>query len=34
MTGMIFGDPPAFDDVLARVAVLEERLNDTVGRSS
>jgi hypothetical protein len=34
MTGMIFGDPPAFDDVLARVAALEERLNETTGRSS
>ena len=34
MTGMIFGDPPAFDDVLARVAALQERLNNTAGRSS
>lgn len=34
MTGMIFGDPPAFDDVLASVASLERRLNKTNGQSS
>jgi hypothetical protein len=34
MTRMIFGDPSTFDDVLARVAALEERLNDTADRSS
>jgi len=28
MTGMIFGEPPAFDDVLAGVAMLERGLNE------
>ena len=27
MTGMIFGDPPTFDDVLASVATVEQQPN-------
>jgi Nucleotidyl transferase AbiEii toxin, Type IV TA system len=34
MTGMIFGDPPAFEDVLASVAAVERRLNEPIVRSS
>ncbi len=34
MTGMIFGEPPAFEDVLASVTTLEGKLNDKAGRSS
>jgi hypothetical protein len=29
MSGMIFGQPPAFDDVLASVGSLEQKLNKT-----
>ncbi|QOZ24054.1 nucleotidyl transferase AbiEii/AbiGii toxin family protein [Bradyrhizobium sp. CCBAU 51753] len=29
MRGMIFGEPPAFDDVLASVAAIEQKLNQT-----
>ncbi len=32
MTGMIFGDPPEFEDVLATVVALEQRLNATAAR--
>lgn len=31
MTGMIFGDPPRFEDVLASVADVEHRLNGAAG---
>jgi hypothetical protein len=36
MSGMIFGDPPAFDDVMASVIALEARLNGAakIGPSS
>lgn len=34
MTGMIFGDPPKFEDVLATVAALEKRLNATAARKA
>jgi hypothetical protein len=34
MTGMFFGDPPGFQDVLATVAALEKRLNATAARKS
>ena len=30
MRGMIFGDPPAFDDIMASIADLEARLNAAV----
>ena len=32
MTGMIFGEPPAFDDVLGSVEAVEQALNATEGR--
>jgi hypothetical protein len=31
MTGMIFGNPPPFEDVLASISGLEERLNSRAG---
>lgn len=34
MTGMIFGEPPTFDDVLASIQALEEKLNEKAGGSS
>jgi nucleotidyltransferase AbiEii toxin of type IV toxin-antitoxin system len=34
MTGMIFGDSPAFDNVLATVEALERKLNRTSGQPS
>lgn len=34
MQGMIFGDPPAFEAVLASIATLEARLNATEARAS
>ena len=34
MIGMIFGEAPAFEDVLASVQVLEEKLNELKGPSS
>lgn len=33
MTGMIFGEPPAFDDVLASIAMLERQLNEKASPS-
>jgi hypothetical protein len=34
MTGMVFGEPPAFEDVVANVEVLEQKLNAPAGQSS